>query len=373
MKLKMLLLVILVVLLSMYGIYQTPDTVTDAKVTLKGQWITETNGQVMLDPQTSGLKHWRGKLLSISDGSAHQSQSSQLHVIDPKSAVLDEQDMSMTMSENVTSSCFAPYLAYKPDFEALAVDPNDDNVVIIVTEDARSIEGLSAECAKRYQNSGSTDFPSLLVRLYIHDNKSVEMTHVRPLQFAAEFEVGNFPNDGIEGLAFGQDNQLYLALEKDIHTQPRIFSVQITKDFWNTDEFAKVLDPELRLPQFTAGNHPLNGMDYLAIDDHPGYLIAAARNDNQLWFIDLSKQNPTKIITLDFMAETNDNSCEPWELMDNSSLEGLGVIGSTIWVVNDPWKRNYLKNINCPSNQANYEKMAPLLFSLPVAEEWINH
>ena len=102
------------------------------QATLKGKWLVETNGKVMLDPQTSALKLWRGKLLSLSDRSAHESQQKQLHIIDPSNAIVADHSLEMTMSDEIKASCFYPYLADKPDFEALAIDPNNDNVFIIL-------------------------------------------------------------------------------------------------------------------------------------------------------------------------------------------------------------------------------------------------
>lgn len=367
-KLSLYLIVSFVALLSM------DISATNQKVTLKGQWISEKNGQVMLDPQTSGLKLWRGRLLSISDGSAHISQQRQLHIIDPKTAKLAPDSMQMVISDNVKKSCFAEYLSNEPDYEALAIDPKNDKVIYVATEDARSVSGLSPKCLKRYRNTGSTDYPSLLVRFVIKDATTVELTHVRPLHFDPKFKVGNFPNDGIEGLAFGKNNDLYFALEKDSQKNARIFSLKITADFWQSEDFANLIDLELNLPQFVSGNHPINGMDYLPIDNHPGYLIAAARNDNQLWLIDLAKNKPTRVIDLEFFAPTNisDGSCPQWEKMNNSSLEGVGIIDDTIWLVNDPWKKNYMKNVSCQSNREKYKQMAPLLFSLPIENNWIS-
>ena len=115
-------------------------------------------------------------------------------------------------------------------------------------------------------------------------------------------------------------------------------------------------------------------MDFLALPgEHPGLLIAAARNDDQLWLVDLSKQKPTQVINLRFFAPTLDTSgqCEPYELMDNASLEGVAVAHQSIWLVNDPWKRNYLKNVQCASNQPRYEAMAPLIYELPIQPEWL--
>ena len=56
--------------------------------------------------------------------------------------------------------------------------------------------------------------------------------------------------------------------------------------------------------------------------------------------------------------------------MDNASIEGLAVIGDTLWLVNDPWKVNYMKNLQCEANRARYEGMAPLLFNMPIDDAW---
>ena len=83
------------------------------------------------------------------------------------------------------------------------------------------------------------------------------MSHIRPIQFTADMQIGDFPNDGIEALAFGQARTLYLGVEKDSHKQARIFSLQMHSEFWQSDEFAVVTKFALKLPVFESGNHPL--------------------------------------------------------------------------------------------------------------------
>lgn len=342
-------------------------------ISLKGQWVVETDGSSMLDPQTSGLKLWRGMLLSVSDASADISQRKQLHIIDPSSAQLEKQSLPMEMSARVGQSCFAGYLNDAPDLEALAVHPDNDRVFVVVTEDATRSVGMTEVCQERYEQSGSTDYPTVLIRLELQDDNTLLMTHARPIRFKSEYGVGNFPNDGIEGLAFGPDSTLYLGLEKDSQDNARIFSVNIGEDFWTSDTFASVIDEQLLMPNFSKGNHPINGMDYMPAPNHKGYIVAAARNDNQLWIIDLEKQHPTTQIELAFLAPTSstDDTCEKWELMDNSSLEGLAVAGDTIWMINDPWRAHYKDNIQCELLRENYERMAPLLFSVPIDTAWV--
>ncbi len=338
---------------------------------LAGKWIMEADGGVMLDPQTSGLTHRNGKLYSISDGSALKSQRLQIHEIDPASATLSPKVDAMSMAGRVRRSCFAQYLSDEPDLEALVADPNDDNVFYTVTEDATRTGALSDNCQKRFENTGSTDYPTLLVRVEATSEGRYRMTHVRPLQFPLEFAVGDFPNDDIEGMALSQDGTLYLGLERDNAGNPRIFTVQLNDEFWQQTDFAVVADPALAVPTFDSGRHPINGLEYYSPAEGKGFLLAAARNDNELWVIDTTGALPTKKISLQFSAPSGDPvNCAEQEIMDNASIEGLAVIGDTLWLVNDPWKVNYMKNLQCEANRARYEGMAPLLFNMPIDDAW---
>ncbi len=338
---------------------------------LDGVWVTDAQGTAMRDPQTSGLVAWRGKLLSISDRSAVPKQRMTIHVIEPKSGQLQIPGFPISLSDTLKSSCFADYISGNPDLEALLVDPQNDRVFYTVTEDA-SMTSLSPACQQQYADTGSTDYPTVLVRLELQDDNRVLMTHARPVRFAAEFGVGNFPNDGIEGLTMDDERQLYLALEKDNQGHARIFQVMMGDRFWETDDFADVKDSQLILPSYEKGNHPINGIQYVAGLGSQGAIVAAARNDDQLWITYLDRKTPTDVINLTFWAPTehgqnaSGSQCEAMELMDNSSIEGVAVLDNDLWLVNDPWKQNYGKNIQCESNKSRYESMAPLLFSLPV-------
>ncbi len=350
----------------------TESSGSNTTATLVGKWITEADGSVMVDPQTSGLAVWREQLLSISDGSAHETQRRRIHVLNPASAQLQPKPAAMSMSSRVRKSCFANYLSGQPDLEALVVDPDDENVFYTVTEDATRSGAMSPRCQKKYENSGSTDYPTVLVRLERSDSGKTTMTHARALKFDTEFGVGNFPNDGIEGMAITPEKLLYLGLEKDKQGKARIFSVPLNDEFWTTSEFAKVTDPNLQLPTFLEGNHPINALTRYAPNDESGVLIAAARNDNEIWIIDEQGNKPAKRVEFNFAVEIMGNSqCGDTEIMDNASIEGVAVIDDTLWLVNDPWKRNYLKNIQCPDNAEHYNSMAPVLFSTPILKEWL--
>lgn len=333
-----------------------------------GEWITDSNGKVMFDPQTSGLVVHNGKLLTIADASAEAVQQLKLHTIDPADAKLTASSASFTFSNSVRRSCFYTYLNAQPDLEALAVDPRDTNVIYTVTEDATRTGALSPRCESKYEATGSTDYPTLLVKLTIKEEGKVEMSNVRPLQFAPEMEVGNFPNDGIEGLTMADDGTLYLGLEKDKAGQPRIFTVNINESFWKTNDFAPVDDPALLVPTFASGNHPINGLALYTNENNEQFLLAAARNDNELWIIDSNKQKPTKRIPVTFNVNGGE-ACGEYP-MDNASMEGLVVVDNTLWIINDPWEKNYMKNAVCEADVSRYEDLAPLLFPLTLKSSW---
>ncbi len=336
-----------------------------------GKWIVNNRGEVMPDPQTSGLTVSDGKLVTISDASATTELQRRLHFIEPDSATVDSDAEKMRLGTTVRRSCFAGYLADEPDLEALVADPVKPGVFYTVTEDATRTGALSTRCQKQYHNSGSTDYPSLLVRLE-RNEFGTTMTGVRPLQFALDLAVGDYPNDGVEGLAMGPDNQLYLGLEKDAEGQPRVFSLTLDDDFWKSTDYAPVSDPELALPRFDSGDHPVNGLTYFTAASGTGYLLAAARNDNELWIISTNSETAVKRVPLHFTApaDASTEGCEASEIMDNASIEGIASMGNKLWLINAPWKENYLKNVRCEVNAARYKAMAPLLFSVDIKPEW---
>ena len=356
-----------------FGIFGcAADQPKEPDLVIKGKWLKEQNGDVMLDPQTSGLTFWRNQLLTLSDGSAHVSQRLQLHPIIAEQALLGNDSLPMLLSDEVAQSCFAEYLKEAPDLEALTVDPDDDTSFYVVTEDATRTGSMSQECQIKYADTGSTKYPTLLVHLVLQADNTLLMAHVKPLHFDPSFTVGNAPNDGIEGLAMGADRTLYLGLEKDANGHARIFSVKLSPDFWEQPGFAKVVDPKLQVPVFESGNHPINGMDFYAGKGLPGFIFAAARNDNELWIIDLSKKRKTVRKTMQFLAPTEriNDKCAEWEVMDNASIEGVAVANDILWMINDPWKSHYMDNVVCETNRAKYERMAPLLFSVPIDASW---
>ena len=41
-----------------------------------------------------------------------------------------------------------------------------------------------------------------------------------------------------------------------------------------------------------------------------------------------------------------------------------------VYLVNDPWKSRYPKNIQCQANAANFKRFSPLLFQLSIDPRW---
>ena len=60
----------------------------------------------------------------------------------------------------------------------------------------------------------------------------------------------------------------------------------------------------------------------------------------------------------------NPNGCPEFEFLDNASIEGVAVSDKQLYLVNDPWKRNYAKNIQCEAWREAYEAFAPQLYQI---------
>ncbi len=342
---------------------------------LAGQWLTDVNGQTVPDPQSSGLTYRHGELVHIGDNSATPALRNKLLRINPATGQLVAPPLAISVNPALKQSCFARLLAGNPDWESLTWDRLDDSTLISVTEDSSKFQ-LTANCARRFGVTHSTAYPTLLVKIRTDKALSfAEVVAVRPVQFPAAAKVGNFPNDGIEGLAFDNQRNLYLALEKNQANAPMLFVTPYSDDFWRSDEFVKVTDLKLPLPVPDAKDHPINGLDFLPArkEGHPGYLLAAARNDDQLWVLDLSRQQPAKVVPLRFYAPTRPNSsCPPYEPLANTSIEGVAVVGDQVALVNDPWQRHYPENIQCPDNAAAFQQFSPLIFKLAIDPRWFN-
>ena len=345
----------------------------NASQALTGLWITDLQGQSLADPQTSGLTWWNGELLSLGDQSAAPDLRMKIFRIAPETGRFITAPIPITLSDEVRKSCFGDYLANSPDLEALTWDRIDQQTLITVTEDASRAQ-LSPACARKFSQTNSTSYPTLLLKISIDTALTrAQITAVRPVQFPADANVGNLPNDGIEGLAIDDHQNLYLGLEKNMAGLPAIFKTRLTPDFWTRDNFIKVIDANLTLPDLDDRGHPINDLDFMPspVPGHPGYLIAAARNDDELWVFDLTNRVRPFVQPLQFFVGTdNSGLCPVYERVVQTALEGVAVHGRTLYLANDPWKQHYPDNVQCEVNTPHFLKMAPLLFQMPLDPRW---
>jgi hypothetical protein len=348
---------------------------TFAEQALSGQWVRDEQGQTMLDPQPSGLTWWHDELLMLGDQSAEPSMRMKLFRLDPKTSAYKTAPVNIEVSAEVRAGCFGDYLINSPDLEALTWDRIDDTTLITVTEDASRAQ-LSPACSKKFSQTNSTAYPTLLLKISTDKTLSkATITAVRPVQFPLEAQVGNLPNDGIEGLAIDDHQNLYLALEKNMAADPAIFKTRLTPDFWAKDNFVKVIDANLTLPPIDKNGHPINDLEFMpsSIPGHPGYLLAVARNDDQLWIFDLTNRVAPYVEQLSFYVPTdNSGLCPVFERMVQTALEGITINNGKIYLINDPWKQHYQDNIQCDANAENFRRNSPLMFNMNVDPRWFD-
>lgn len=343
----------------------SPNTVLVAS----GQWLRPADLAVdfYLDPQPSGLTWYEGQLAMIADASAHASQIKRLHFIDPVTALVSK-TAPYTITASLTQNCFVEYLTTRPDLEALVKDPFLPDTFITVTEDASTLGELTAACQARFSATHSTEYPTVLVRLTLSEG-GLKVVGTRAVQFPEDAQVGNFPNDGVEGLAIA-NHTLYLGLEKDKNNQARVFTTTLDTDFWQQTGFVRVQSHPIDYPNYNLqGPNPINALE-IFVDRDKTWLLAAARNDNELWITNLADTTEMYRVKLAFLAPNYGSGCEPLSQMDNASLEGIAVHEGMVYTVNDPWKKNYHKNITCTEMRPFYAASAPLLFKIPLAELW---
>ena len=354
---------------------------TTHNASVLGKWLTEANGEWMQDPQTSGLSYVDGKLYSISDASAKDHQIKRLHVIDPKTAMVTQKLGPIVLSPKIIqTSCFAAYLDTLPDYEALKAIPNKTNQWLIVTEDGTRGEKIEGKCFDKFTQNNFTHYPALLVKIELVD-ATLMLTGVRAIEFDPDDNMDkrglgkNIENDGIEGLAFTRDAKLLLGVEQDANNHARVFEIAYTDELFDTvDTFIKATDSKLKLPIHMAHINPINGMDVYYPDNHSdGYLIAAARNNDQLWIIDLGKKHPPIVVDVDFYAPS-DPMCQGPAVhkIRNTALEGIAVNGNTLFLINDPWRPPYVNNATCLLDKPKYEGFTPLIFELPINAAWFS-
>ncbi len=348
-----------------------PEKSNQGPLVLPAQWLNDSRIEQAYfpDPQPSGLTFWNGQLVSISDASASEQNRRRLHFIAPTTARVTFSE-TYSISPDLATNCFTEYFTVRPDLEALAKDPLQDNTFITVTEDASRFANYSPECAQQYQATGSTVFPTVLVRLqYDNLTNSLMVIGVRAVQFDPKDNIGNSPNDGIEGLV-ATASKLYLGLEKDNHNQAQLFTIDYSFDFWEHDEFAEAKNKRVNFPNYDLNRpNPINAIELFQWRGKT-WLIAAARNDNELWWVDLSDFTQPIYRTEIRYRLANPAGCAEYEFLDNASIEGIAISENQLYLVNDPWKRNYAKNIQCDAWREAYEAFAPQLYQIDLTTAW---
>jgi hypothetical protein len=359
----------------------SPDLVSTNfnAVTVVGKWLSESDGQAMHNPQTSGLTFTGNKIYSVSDASAANHQQRRLHVIDQDTGKLSHKLGPIILSPQILSaSCFADYLNGKPDYEALVAIPNTVNQWLLVTEDGTRGTKIKGECFEKFTHNNFTRYPALIVKIELISD-SLILTGVRAIEFNPNDKTDkrglgtNIENDGIEGLAFTRNNRLLLGIEQDANKSPRVFELAYSADLFDTiDTFIRVKDSGLTFPEHMTLVNPINGMDvYYPQANSEGYLIAAARNNDQLWILDLAKQRPTVIVDIDFYAPSNPRCGKnTFHKIRNTALEGVAVHENTLYLINDPWHQRYSANATCVYDKPKYEAFIPLLFELEINPAW---
>jgi hypothetical protein len=372
-----------------------------------GKWIKNKQGSVVKNPQTSGLTFMGDRLYTVSDASANKDQRKMLHEIDIANGQMIEDptlNNTLILGARLQHSCFANYLNDKPDYEAVVALPSASNTPpqwLLVTEDGSRGTEISGKCLKNYEsNSNFTRYPALLVRVALIDQQ-LTVNGVRAIRFEdgtgtdkkgliekvtkeknnkwKAKRIGNSQeNDGIEGLAFTKDMELLLGIEEDGNELPRVFKLQYSDDIFDvvdtkdTDaSFIIVQDSGFELPKVARNNSPINGLGiYYPSQDSQGFLIAAARNTDRLWIIDLKKKKTIQILDVEFHTPAAGCNDGKTHRMKRVAIEGVAVKDKTIFLVNDPWREKYEENRGCESDMAAYKANAALLFEIPIDDAW---
>lgn len=356
-------------------------TATFHSETVVGKWLTESDGKYMQDPQTSGLTFMGDDLYSVSDASAKSQHLRRLHVVNKVTAKVTQKLGPIRLAPHITdTSCFAKHLNNRPDYEAIVAIPNTKNQWLMVTEDGTRGDKIQGECFTAFSNSHFTVYPALIVKLELV-NDTLMLTGVRAIEFDPADNTDkrvlgeNIENDGIEGLAFTRDNRVLLGIEQDANRSARVFELRYSDTLFDTvDTFVQVKDSGLLFPEHMALINPINGMDiYYPNANSQGYLIAAARNNDQLWILDIAKKKAPKIIDLHLYAPSDDRCGKNTvHKIRNTALEGVAVQGNTLYLINDPWRQQYPRNATCSFDKPKYDAFIPLLFHMQINPDWFN-
>jgi uncharacterized protein YjiK len=324
-----------------------------APVRLEGRWVLDAEGKPVPPRvferglQTSGLVLRGGELWSIGDQRGEW--PGQLLRIDPRTARLKGGPIRLEAKGDRPH--FDEYRAIRnPDFEGLAADPRDLQVLYGVTEDKRQTivqirltEGAAGPQAV-IESITELEFPPDLA----------------PFQ--------DDPNYRLEGIAVSDDGRtFYLAWERAADRLPRLYSLSAEEA-----RSGKTARPVLVPVDFAAvkprADKPkallnLNDIQFLRRGGRP-FLLALARDQERLLLIALEEKRVERAVDLDLRAPDGDPIF--WV-----SPEGLAadLAADRIYIVNDPdsIRSNYRKAKD-EKPEGNFAAFAPLLYEARLSD-----
>lgn len=321
---------------------------------IEGRWVLDAAGQAVPPReferglQTSGLLFHAGDLWSIGDQRGEW--PGQLLRIDPASARLKGEPVKLRLPDPLPENpLFADYRSIRnSDFEGLAADPKDPNVLYGVTEDKR-------QWLVKIRLGGKADAPEAVVEA------------IAELEFPEGIEpYGGDLNYRIEGLALSDDGEdVFLAWERAEDKLPRIFAIK-TKDATARKAAAHDLKIDFAALAPRADKEKallnVNDLHFLRAGGQT-WLLAVARDQERLLVISLAEKKVSRSVDLDLRAPGGESIF--WV-----SPEGLAVdtAADRLWIVNDPDSiRGNYRRAGEEKSSGNFAAMAPLLFELKLS------
>jgi len=318
-------------------------------VRIDGKWVLDAKGtpvpprEFERGLQTGALVLRKGLLWSIGDQRAEW--PGQILRIDPATARLAGGPIRPELGEAPGGKELrdAYRSVWNPDYEGLAGDPLEPDVLWGVTEDKWTY----------------------LVRFRIEGEREPKATidRIAELEFPG---VGLFPREStnyrLEGLAFSDDGKtIYLAWERTADERPRIFRLGREEALAGKPLRPAELPVDFEHVGLRADKPKallnVNDIAFLRREGRP-VLIAVARDQERLLRIDLESGKVDRIVDLDFRAPGGDPIL--W-----TSPEGIAIdpAGDRLWLITDPdsVRGMYRRPGDAPA-EGNFAALAPILF-----------
>jgi hypothetical protein len=321
-----------------------------AAVRIEGKWVLDAEGRPVAATegrqkglQTGALAFRKGELLSIGD--QRSEWPARPIRIDPKTARLAGGPIETELKEPPGGNPhYGPYRSVpNPDFEGLALDPKDPDVLYGVTEDDEEMWIV------RFHLEG---FPP---RASIDRITAAEFPGVEPYPRQPT-------NYRIEAIALSDDGgTAYLAWERAADNLPRIFVISRDEAVSGGTVRPKAVPVDFAAVKPRADKPKallnLNDLVFLRRAGRP-FLLGIARDQERILLIDIEAGKVERAVDLDLRAPDGDPIY--W-----ASPEGLAVdeASDRLWLITDPdsMSGNYRK-LEDAAAEGNFAAMAPLLF-----------